>query len=584
MSLADDFDSVKVPTQPTQQAGKSLAADFDATPSVHAKAESQTATGSDYENFMAGAGKAVTDLGRGVKQLADMPAKWLENQFPGISEFSQTKLGMPSAASSAAETQKNIDEAKQLDKPLMNTTAGQAGNIAGNIASVVIPASGLAKGAEIAGDAGLANAARAFLNPSTYSGATAAGAMQGAIQPVATGDSRLNNTVLGAGGGALGQGVANTVGAVAQPTAKILSDAHSKAVQVLQDAGVPLDAAQLSGSAFLGKIKSALFDNPFTAGTQKEMAANQQQAFNKAVLNTMGEDSKAATSDVMGAAKSRIGAIYDDVASRNNIKFDDTFQNNLANIETNARNVLNDQQFSVIKRNLDDVVNKASSNDGIITGKQYQNIKQTLDKITKGDPQTAQFAKDMRSTLTDGLQRSAAEAGNQSDVALLQQANKQYGNMKTIENAIVKDGSGDISPAILSNTLYTKANRNASIYGNGKQELVDLAQAGKMLLGDKNPNSGTIARMAMQAAPAVLMGGADYAYNGDLIGAAKVAGGVYALPKVAQMAINNPSVAKYLSQGIPQTSLKDLMLSPQNNDLIGGAVKRLPLAYIGAEK
>lgn len=584
MSLADDFDAVQVPQQAIQQTNKSLADDFDATP-VSTKPALQTkTTGTDYENFMAGAGKAVSDIGLGIKSLSDIPAKWLESKFPGISEWSQTKLGMPSADSSAAETQQSIDEHRQLDKPLMNTTAGLAGNIAGNIATMVIPAAGVAKGAALTGDAALANVAKGFINPATYTGAAAAGAAQGIIQPVATGDSRLSNTVFGGGAGVLGQGIANTVGAIAQPTSKILANAHAKAVQVLQDAGVPLDAAQLSGSSFLGKVKSALLDNPFTAGTQKELAETQQKAFNGAVLKTMGEDAGAATSDVMGAAKKRIGSIYDDVASRNNINFDDSMQSALSGIEKSARNTLNDQQFGIIRRNLDDILTKAASNDGVITGNQYQNIKQTLDKITKGDPQVGLFAKDIRSAVSDGLERSAAASGNKADVTLLQQANKQYGNMKTIENAIAKDGSGNISPSILSNTLYTKANRNASIYGKGKQELVDLAQSGKMLLGDKNPNSGTTARMVMQAAPALLMGGADYAYNGDLLGAAKVAGGVYAMPKLAQMAINNPSVAKYLSKGLPENSLKSIMMSPQTNNLIGGTVKRIPLAYIGANK
>lgn len=106
------------------------------------------------DKFLAGTGKAFADLGRGVGQL----------------------VGLTS--------QEDIDEAKRLDAPLMRTTAGTVGNVTGNVAAalptVFIP-----------GAQGLG-------------GAAAVGAIMGATQPVATGESRLTNTALGAGAGAGG--------------------------------------------------------------------------------------------------------------------------------------------------------------------------------------------------------------------------------------------------------------------------------------------------------------------------------------------------------------------------------------------
>ena len=106
------------------------------------------------EKFLAGAGKAFADVGRGVGQL----------------------VGLTS--------QNDIDEAKRLDAPLMRTTAGTVGNVTGNVAAA-LPAM------FIPGAQGLG-------------GAAATGAVMGLTQPVASDESRLKNVALGAGAGAGG--------------------------------------------------------------------------------------------------------------------------------------------------------------------------------------------------------------------------------------------------------------------------------------------------------------------------------------------------------------------------------------------
>lgn len=102
--------------------------------------------------FMAGAGKAFVDIGRGAGQLV------------------------------GAVDRKDIDEAKRLDAPLMKTGAGTAGNVVGNMAA-------LAPTVMIPGAA-------------TIGGGAAIGAASSALQPVGTGDSRLQNMAIGGAGGA----------------------------------------------------------------------------------------------------------------------------------------------------------------------------------------------------------------------------------------------------------------------------------------------------------------------------------------------------------------------------------------------
>lgn len=123
---------------------------------------------------LAGAGKAFADTGRGIKQLATLGGN-----------------------------QQEIDNAKQLDAPLMNTGAGLGGNIAGNVALALGPGAAV-KGLGMAAKApALASAGSAMMLPKTVLGAGALGAAQGFMQPVASDESRMFNTGLGAAGGAL---------------------------------------------------------------------------------------------------------------------------------------------------------------------------------------------------------------------------------------------------------------------------------------------------------------------------------------------------------------------------------------------
>ena len=106
---------------------------------------------STSERLLAGVGKAFVDTGRGVGQI----------------------LGMVS--------DEDIQEARRLDAPLMNTTAGKIGNFGGHI-SVAAPAMFIP-------------------GANTVAGAGLIGAAQGFVQPTAGDESRLVNTAIGGGAG-----------------------------------------------------------------------------------------------------------------------------------------------------------------------------------------------------------------------------------------------------------------------------------------------------------------------------------------------------------------------------------------------
>lgn len=494
---------------------------------------------------MAGAGKSVVDMYHGAKQI----------------------LGVPGA-------QQEVDDAAARDRPLMATGAGLSGYVGGSIASTVVPVGLAGKAAQGLGLARTGAALTGLANPATYGAAAASGALQGALQPTETGQSRGMNALVGAGLGTAGNVVSRGLGAATGMAANALGDSANRAVKALTDAGVPLDAAQRTGSMLWNRAKIMLGDNPLTAGAQADFANMQQKAINKAFLATTGETANAATPDVMSRLKTRLGNTYDDISSRTQVPYDHV-EEPLSDILTNARLRLNDQQFGVVNRNIDDILNKASQNGGSINGEQFKNIKMTMDKLSGGgDSDIADVARDIRQTMNDGLLKSATESGNTADVALLKQTNQQWRNMRTIEGAIDKEGSGDISPARLATIMNQKANRSVSIYGQGDTSLSDLAKASNELLTNHTPNSGTATRLAAQAVLPVALGTAGAAKEGDWQGAAKgVAAGVL-LPKVAQKLLN--------AQGLNKATAAVGSLSERSGMPLfsGGALQHTPLSSL----
>jgi hypothetical protein len=142
---------------------KSNPGEYDPSSKEYAAKYGATSGMGGFEKFVAGYGAAVPQMARGVGQL----------------------LGINS--------QEEVDEAKRLEAPLMDSGAGMAGNILGNVAATA--------------------PAIAVPGAATLRGAGAIGSVLGFSQPVATGDSRLTNTIIGGGANMGGVAAGRTVAA-----------------------------------------------------------------------------------------------------------------------------------------------------------------------------------------------------------------------------------------------------------------------------------------------------------------------------------------------------------------------------------
>jgi len=531
------------------------------------------------QQSLEGLQKRFRDLSLGAKQLVDMPVKEIAKEYPeataALDKFG-AQFGLPSAKESIEQTPKEILKEREEYAPLMKTAGGVTGYLAGDIGTSLAGGLALKGGGLALKELNAIRAGEALLNPSTYKAAAGLGAAQGALQPTLPEENKAFNTAAGATMGMLGLNAVNALGRVAQPIKDTLGDIGKQSVDILKKAGVPLNAAQTTGSALLERVKESLNDNPFTAGAQNLFTSTQNKAFTKAIAKTMGEDTTEITPEVISKAQTRIGNLYDSIANKINIKADDKFLNNLSSLDEEAKNVLNDSQYGIVDKNIKNIIDKASKEGNQISGPQYQAIKRTLDKLSgSADKDVASYARDLKDVLNKGLSDSAEAAGNKELVAQLKEANKQWGNMRKIEDIALKNVEGGVSPSLLYNSLTTKGKRNA-FYAEDP-ELAKLAAAGKMILPNRLPNSGTVARLTTQYAPAAITGAAYGLYKGDLESAAEAAGLVYALPKGLQTIINNPAAAMYLEQGLKPGIRRTMLELPKRIQ-----AQRIPISEFNA--
>jgi len=175
-----EFDTVASAYQLSKQ-GKTVGRAPDALDNTNMATEGM----SGVQKFAAGAGKAIADTGLGLKQLA-----------------SYVVPGMDTAQITA-----DVIEGRKRDRPLMDTGAGMAGNIAGNVGMALGPGAAL-KGAGTVAAAlpasarvaqALSAAGGVAMAPTSIPAALGVGAAQGMIQPAADGGERLSNTLIGAG-------------------------------------------------------------------------------------------------------------------------------------------------------------------------------------------------------------------------------------------------------------------------------------------------------------------------------------------------------------------------------------------------
>lgn len=362
--------------------------------------------------FLAGVGKAMTDLGRGTGQM----------------------LGLVD--------RNDIAEARKTDAALMNTGAGEVGNFAGNVA-MLAPTS-MIPGANTVVGAGLVGAGAGLLQPSTSTRET------------------LTNIGLGGVGGAIGQKIANTVPAMAnrwnQQAAQEVIDKTAQSAQKFAAAqkgnqlGYVVPPADLNpgvvselASGLSGKIKTA------QVASQRNQAITDRMARQALGL----ADDAQLTPDVLQALRNQAaGSGYSPIRQAGQIAADADYTKALDAIASQYQGAARSFPGAAKNPVLDMVDGLRSqafdAGDGLDMVKV---LRESADKAYRsGDTGLGKASKAAADAIEDQIDRALTASGNKDAINAFREARKQIAKTYSVQKALNSE-TGSVSAPKLAQEL-----------------------------------------------------------------------------------------------------------------------------------
>lgn len=311
-------------------------------------------------------------------------------------------------------------------------------------------------------------------------------------------------------GGAIGAGLPGAVkaaGAAGQLVRKAVLPQVSQEVADLalraKKLGIDIPADRIANSGPLNAAAASLDYVPFSgrAATEEKMIGQ----FNQAVSRTFGQDSSNINA-ALKKAQTELGGKFDEVLTQNGVKYDQTMLEKIMADVERAKAELAPGEAKIIENMAQQMFDKAQrvGNDLIIDGQAAYNIKKSLDRIGQRMTNEAFYARDLKRSLMDGLDRSLGPEKAKEFATL----RKQYGNMLEVENVAQRGAEGGVSIGRLANDK----NINSKDLG----ELADIAA--QFLKGRESPHGaaqrvtlgtlGTLTAAGSGALPLLALGAA----------------------------------------------------------------------------
>jgi hypothetical protein len=444
--LIDKLEALERALVAADQAGnaadaKRLAAAIVSTRASQHTPVSPTDEMSGPAKFLAGAGKGFVDIGRGVRQMV------------------------------GGDDQQMVDENRRLDEPLMNTGAGVAGNITGQIAAGIVPS-------------------LAFPG---VGGAAAVGAGLNALQPTQDGESRLANAAVGA---ALGGGAQAATGKLAGWAGKKL--AESEARGALEASRNAVKDATLQGSREAGYVVPPSLSGAGPVGrtveglsgkikVQQAAATKNQNVTETLARKAMGMSDDApitaeAMQDIRNAAYQRG---YDPVANVGAFETDKTFQRSLDAIAADYTGA--SRSFGkAVNNEVGDMVDslRVGAFDAGDAIKMTRILREEANKAyAAGDKALGKATRKASDAIEDQIERGLEAAGKNGAAMLkeFRESRKLMAKAHSVERAIREGGGVDakvFGKMLQKGKPLSDELRTIGLFANNFPEVAGMPKAG----------------------------------------------------------------------------------------------------------
>lgn len=404
-------------------------------------------------------------------------------------------------------------------------------------------------GAEIAGAVTSSIPFAAATLPRQVASGAGVGALYGANTAENTQDALTGALRGGALGGALSAAFPalgwlgkKAWSAIARPDT---SQTMTRAVSVLDDAGVPMTTGQRTGSASVKNLETTLA-NTFLGGKVGGTLERGRKAVQSTLMSMAGFSDDAAkagviTREAIDQAQDRFTQRYAEALGGKvvNLGTDDVLSK-LAELEKAQQTFLPFQQRAGVTQAVDDFIDQAMS--GPISGEKYQSIRRALNaKISSlGNDQQASVLRGLKSVLDDAF----ANAASPEVAAAKRTIDLEYGRFATLRDVFSRNGGEGASQGMLPLASTARAASQRGAYDPAFEEMARSASA---VMGQGGPNSGTASRWLN----AILGGGAGAGAFVNPMAAAATLG----VPFAASQALGRGVTGQALESALPRLGL-----------------------------
>lgn len=405
----------------------------------------------------------------------------------------------------------------------------------------------------------------AMRNPATLMGKVATGAgfgaASGAMQPVTQPGDFWSQKAEQAG---VGAAIGGAVPLAISGGARVIRPNTRPEVEALMREGVTPTPGQIMGGA-LQRAEEKMTSIPIVgdaiAYAQRRGVDELNRAAYARALNPIGgQVPRSVGRDAVASVKSQLGEAYDALLPQMGFSADNVFQGRMAQLTSMVNSLPRREarQFdSIIKREVTDRL----TGSGLASGETLKTIESQLGKeVKKFSGSTDAYQKSLSDALKEAqaVLRETIKRQNPRFSSELESINRGYANYARIRDAASRQGSADgvFTPAQLAAAVRAGDKTvGKGGYATGQAYMQDLSDAGKNVLAQKYPDSGTAGR---------------------LLGGIAAGGGAFAIHPLAAMA-GGLATLPYLPGG-RQVTAALLARRPEQAALIAQQLRKLPVA------